>query len=153
LGSDTLFTLNVCVTPVSELIDVCKADVINIAWLNQLGGFSSFALEGRFIKGRDFGSDQTIVTNTRVLKRIEYKDVYDTFEIRGGVLSKNQLDLLQSLRSSIQAYLYNSNTEAFDIPIVIDRGSFNTYGNRFNQSETRFGFRFRLSQQVRIQTQ
>jgi hypothetical protein len=153
LGGDTLFTLNVCVTPVSELVDVCKADVLNIAWLNQLGGFSSFALEGKFIKGRDFGSDQTIVTSTLILKRIEYKDVYDTFEIRGGVLSKNQLDLLQSLRSSIQAYLYNSNTQAFDIPIVIDRGSFNTYGNRFNQSETRFGFRFRLSQQVRIQTQ
>jgi hypothetical protein len=153
LGGDTLFTLNICVTPVSELVDVCKADVLNFAWLNEIGGFSSFAIESKYLQGREFGADQTIVTSTRVLKRIEYKDVYDTFQLSGGVLSKNQLDLLQSLRSSIQAYLYNEDTQAWDIPIVIDRGSFNTYGNRFNQAETRFAFRFRLSQQVRIQTQ
>jgi hypothetical protein len=153
LGGDTLFTLNVCVTPVSELIDVCKADVLNFAWLNQIGGFSSFAIESKYLQGREFGAEQTIVTSTRVLKRIEYKDVYDTFQLSGGILSKNQLDLLQSLRSSIQAFLYNEQTQAWDIPIVINRGSFTTYGNRFNQSETRFAFSFRVSQQVRIQTQ
>lgn len=153
LNGNLLFTLNICVIPVSELVDVCKEDVLNIAFLNQIGGYSSFAIEGKFVQGRDFGNDQTIVTSTLVLKRVEFRDVYDTFEISGGVLSKIQLDLLQSLRSSIQAYLYNEDTQAWDIPIVIDRGSFNTYGNRFNQSETRFAFRFRVSQQVRIQTQ
>lgn len=153
LGGDTLFTLNICVVPVSELVNVCKADVLNFAFLNQLGGYSSFALESKFIQGREFGNDQTIVTSTRELKRIEFKDVYDTFQLSGGVLSKNQLDLLQSLRSSIQVYLFNDNTQAWDIPIVIDRGSFTTHGNRFNQAETRFSFRFRLAQQVRIQTQ
>ena len=153
LGGNTLLTLNVCVTPVSELVDVCKADVLNFAWLNQIGGFSSFAIESKYLQGREFGAEQTIVTSTRVLKRIEYKDVYDTFQLSGGVLSKNQLDLLQSLRSSIQAFLYNEQTQAWDIPIVINRGSFTTYGNRFNQSETRFAFSFRVSQQVRIQTQ
>lgn len=153
LGGSVLFTLNICVTPVSEIVNVCKSDVLNFAWLNEIGGFSSFAIESRFIKGRDFGSEQTIVTSARVLKRVEYKDVYNTFQLSGGVLSKNQLDLLQSLRSSIQAFLYNNLSQAWDIPIVIDRGSFLTYGNRFNQSETRFSFRFRVSQQVRIQTQ
>lgn len=153
LGGNTLFTLNICVVPVSELVDVCKADVLNFAWLNQLGGYSSFAVESKFVQGREFGNDQTVVTSTRELKRIEFKDVYDTFQLSGGVLSKNQLDLLQSLRSSIQAYLFNDNTQAFDIPIVINRSSFTTYGNRFNQSQTRFAFSFRIAQQVRIQTQ
>ena len=153
LGGDTLFTLNICVVPVSELVDVCKADVLNFAWLNELGGYSSFAIESKYVQGREFGNDQTVVTNTRQLKRIEFKDVYDTFQLSGGVLSKNQLDLLQSLRSSIQAYLYNDNSQAFDIPIVINRSSFTTYGNRFNQSEIRFSFSFRIAQQVRIQTQ
>lgn len=153
LGGDTLFTLNICVVPVSELVDVCKDDVLNIAFLNQVGGYSSFALESKFIKGRVFGSDQTIVTSSQELKRIEYKDVYDTFTLSGGVLSKDQLDLLQSMRTSIQAFLFNDDTQAWDIPIVIDRGSFTTHGNRFNQSETRFSFGFRISQQVRVQTQ
>lgn len=153
LGGDTLFTLNICVVPVSELVDVCKNDVLNIAFLNQVGGYSSFAIESKFIKGRVFGSDQTIVTSSQELKRIEYKDVYDTFTLSGGVLSKDQLDLLQSMRTSIQAFLFNDDTQAWDIPIVIDRGSFTTHGNRFNQSETRFSFGFRISQQVRVQTQ
>jgi len=149
----TLFTLNVCVDPISEIVRVCPSDVLNFAWLNQRGGFSSFALECKWDDGRDFGSDSTVVDATGTLKRVEFRDVYDVTEVRGGILSKNRIDLLASLRSSIQAYLYNTQTAAFDIPIVIDRSSFRTYGNRFNQAETRFSFRFRRAKQVNIQTQ
>jgi hypothetical protein len=151
--SGTLFTLNVCVDPISEIVSVCPSDVLNFAWLNQRGGFSSFAVECKYEDGRDFGADSTVVDATGTLKRVEFRDVYDVTEVRGGVLSKNQIDLLASLRSSIQAYLYNTQTAAFDIPVVIDRTSFRTYGNRFNQAETRFSFRFRKSRQVNIQTQ
>jgi len=149
----TLFTLNICVVAISEIVTVCKSDVLNFAWLNQRGGFSSFALETKFLEGRDFGSDNTVIDASGKLKRVEFREVYDTVEVRGGVLSKNQLDLLASLRTAIQVYLYNSVSTAFDIPIVIDRSSFTTYGNRFNQSETRFAFKFRKSQQVTVQTQ
>lgn len=148
-----LFTLNVCVTPISEIVDVCPADVLNFGWLNQRGGFSSFALECKYVDGRDFGSDNTVVDATGTLKRVEYRDVYDVAEVRAGVLSKNQLDLIASLRSAIQVFLYNTATQAFDIPIVLDRQSFSTYGNRFNQSETRISFKFRRAKQVAIQTQ
>jgi hypothetical protein len=153
LSGSPLFTLNVCVTPVSEIVDVCPSDVLNFAWLNQLGGFSSFALECKYTNGREFGADNTVVDATRTLKRVEFRDVYDVTEVRGGVLSKNQLDLLASLRSAIQVYLYNTSTASFDIPVVIDRASFATYGNRFNQAETRFSFRFKRAKQVNIQTQ
>lgn len=153
LSGTPLFTLNICVVPVSELINVCKEDVLNFAWLNELGGFSSFALESKYVKGREFGTDQTIVTSTKVLKRIEYDEVYDSYQLSGGVLSKQQLDLFLSMRSSIQVFLYNEDSQAWDIPVVINRGSVTTYGNRFNQSEIRFSFQFRVSQQVRIQTQ
>lgn len=151
--SGTLFTLNVCVTPISEIIDVCESDTLNFGWLNQRGGFSSMAAECRFTNGRDFGSDNTVVDSNQTLKRVEFRDVYDIVEVRGGVVSKNQLDLLTSLRSAIQVYLYNTETAAFDIPIVIDRAGFLTYGNRFNQAETRFAFRFKKARQVTIQTQ
>lgn len=153
LGGSPLFTLNICIDPISELITVCPSDVLNFAWINQRGGFSSFAVECKYDNGREFGSDNTVVDATGTLKRVEFRDVYDTTEVRGGVLSKNQLDLLTSLRSSIQAFLFNLETQAFDIPVVIDRSSFRTYGNRFNQAETRFSFRFRRSKQVAIQTQ
>lgn len=153
LGGSELFTLNVCVSPISEIIETCPADVLNFAWLNQRGGFSSFAVECKYDGGREFGADNTVVDASGTLKRVEFRDVYDFVEVRGGVLSKNQIDLLASLRSSIQAFLYNTETAAFDVPIVIDRTSFRTYGNRFSQAETRFSFRFRKSKQVNIQTQ
>lgn len=153
LAGSPLFTLGVCVSPVAELVEVCAKDTLNFAWLNERGGFSSLALEGRFIEGRDLGAEATVVTAERVLKRVELRDVYKTNEIRGGVIGKAQLDLLADLRSSIQAFLYDEESGAFDIPIVIDRQSFTTYGNRFNQSETRFAFRFRYAQQIRVQTQ
>lgn len=153
LGGNQLFTLGVCVSPVAELVNVCAEDTLNFAWLNSLGGYSSLAVEGRFIEGRTFGDQKTVITASRVLKRVEIRDVYKTIEIRGGVISKPQLDLLADLRSSIQAYLYNTETSAYDIPIVIESESFTTYGNRFNQAETKFAFRFRNAQQIRVQTQ
>jgi hypothetical protein len=153
LSGSPLFTLAVCVDPISEILTVCPADVLNFAWLNQRGGFSSFAIECKYDSGREFGSDNTVVDAAHTLKRVEFRDVYDFTEARGGVLSKNQLDLLASMRSAIQVFLYNEGTAAFDIPIVLDRSSFRTYGNRFNQSETRFSFRFRKAKQVNVQTQ
>jgi hypothetical protein len=153
LGGEDLFTLNVCVSPISEIVDVCASDVLNFGWLNQRGGFSSFALECKYVNGRDFGAESTVVDATGTLKRVEFRDVYDVTEVRAGVLSKNQLDLLASLRSAIQVYLYNTATAAFDIPVVLDRQSFATYGNRFNQAETRVNFRFKRARQVAIQTQ
>lgn len=153
LSGTTYMTLNVCVVPVSELVEVCPEDTLNFAFLNERGGFSSFAIECKFLEGREFGNEQTVVTSTRELKRIEYRNVYDTFNLTGGVITKNQLNFLQALRSSIQVYLFNNDTQAFDIPIVINRSNFTTFGNRFNQSEVRFNFGFKISQQVRIQTQ
>lgn len=152
VGVTELFTLSVCVTPIGEIVRVCP-DALNFAWLNQLGGFSSMSLDCRFTNGREFGGDSLTVGADNVLKRVEFTDVFDTVEVRGGVLSKNELDLLTSMRSAIQVYLYNQETQAWDIPIVLDRQSFQTYGNKFNQSETRFSFRFRKARRVEVQTQ
>jgi hypothetical protein len=153
LGGNALFTLGVCVTPISEVVEVCTADSLIFGWLNERGGFSSMAVEGRYVNGREFGGDTLAVDANQVLKRVQFRDVYDTTEIRGGVVSKNQLDLLSSLRSSIQVYLYSPATQAFDIPVVLDRASFGTYGNKFNQSETRYGFKFRRAKRLTVQTQ
>jgi hypothetical protein len=149
----TSFDLNVCVSPISEIVEVCLKDTLNFAWLNERGGFSSLAVECKYTDGRSFGGDYLTVDGNQNLKRTEFTDVYNYTEVTGGVINKNQINLLASLRSAIQAFLFNTQTNAFDIPIVIDRANFTTYGNRFNQSEVRFAFRFRKSKQVTIQTQ
>jgi len=153
LGVLELFTLNICVAPISELITVCPADALNFAWLNSRGGFSSFALECRATYGRDFGGETTVVDAARILKRTEYRDTYDTVQVRAGVFSQNAMDYLTDLRSAVQAFLYNAESGQFDLPIVIDRASFSTYTNKFNQAETRVNFSFKFAAQIQVQTQ
>jgi len=152
LGGGPLFTLNTCVTPISEIVEVCP-DALNFAWINQRGGFSSMALDTRYIKGREFGKESLTVGASGLLKRVELGEVYDSYNVSGGVLTKVQIDALASMRSAIQVYLYNTSTQAWDIPIVLDKQNFSTYGNKFNQSETRFNFRFKIAQRVPVQTQ
>jgi len=64
-----------------------------------------------------------------------------------------ELDLLARMRTSIQAYLYNEDTLAFDIPIIIDASSFETYGNRQRQPERTASFNFRVATKQALQTQ
>jgi len=146
-------TLSVCIYPSAQIRRVCADDVLNFAWFNSQGGFNSYALECKFIKGRNIGRQTTYLTADKILKKNQLDDVYDSYELASNSLTKIELDLLQALRSSVQAYLYNNVSLAWDIPIVVDGSSVQTYGNRFNQAETKIGFSFRVAKQVEIQTQ
>jgi hypothetical protein len=57
------------------------------------------------------------------------------------------------MRTSVQCYLYNEETLAFDIPIIIDPNSFETYGNRQRQPERVANFSFRVATKQAVQTQ
>lgn len=146
-------TFNLRVFPTSMIRRVCPDNVLNFAFLNRSGGWNSYALDCKYIKGYDLGSQKTFETSSGVLKQTELGDVYETFEIVAEALTPTEIDLLSGLRRSIQAYLYNEATQAFDIPIVLDVGSFQTYGNRQRQPERSVSFGFRLAQREVVQTQ
>lgn len=145
--------LTVSIYPTAQIRSVCPDDVLNFAFFNRQGGWNSIALECKYIKGRDIGRQSTYLTADKVLRKNQIDDVYETYEIRTNSISKIELDLILALRSSIQVYLYNTLSEAWDIPVILDGNSFQTYGNKFNQSETNLSFSFRVAQQVDIQTQ
>ena len=147
------FRLSFCLSPISEIIRVCPDDVLNFAYLNTAGGYNSVALECTYLNGRSFGGEVLFKTSARVLKRGEVMDVFDTVSISCSVLSRRMLELLMGTRSSIHVLLYNNETLAFDIPVVIEKSDLTTYGNKFNQSQTRQAFTLRKSQEVIIQTQ
>jgi hypothetical protein len=145
--------INVSIYPTLQIRRICKANSLNFAWLNKSGGRNSYAIECKFIKGFDVGSDQTFLTATNVLKRSSFDDVYENYTLTADLLTTFELDLLSSLRTSIQAFLYNDATLNFDIPIILDRSSFQTYGNRQRQTERSASFSFRLATKQATQTQ
>lgn len=145
--------INVSVYPTLQIRSICKSNALNFAWLNSSGGWNSYAIECKFIKGYDIGREQTYLTASNVLKRSSFDDVYQNYTLTADLLTTFELDLLSSLRTSIQCYLYNDATLNFDIPIIIDRSSFQTYGNRQRQTERSASFSFRLATKEATQTQ
>lgn len=152
-NGSTVGTIDVCVYPVAQIKTICTSNAINFAFLNRQGGWNSLALECKYLRGVDIGGQQTFLDSANVLKRTELKGVYDSYSLTADLLTTFDLDMLTSLRTSIQAYLYNDDTEAFDIPIIIDSSSFSTYGNRQRQPDRSASFSFRVARKQTIQTQ
>jgi hypothetical protein len=146
-------TIEVCVYPAAQIKSICTENTLNFAFVNRQGGWNSLALECKFIKGVDIGGQQTFLSSSNILKRTELKDVYESYSLTADVLSKFDLDMISALRTSIQAYLYNDDSQAFDIPIILDSTSFETYGNRQRQPDRSASFSFRVATKEVVQTQ
>ena len=146
-------TIDVSVYPTLQVRRICADNVLNFAWLNQSGGWNSYAIECKYVKGYEIGRQQTYLTADNIQKRTELDDVYQNYSLTAELLSTFELDLLSSLKTSIQAYLYNDTSLAFDIPIIIDPSSFQTYGNRQRATERGASFSFKVATQENIQTQ
>jgi hypothetical protein len=113
-----------------EIFDVCCDKICNIGWWNTQGGFQNYVFEG-------------VKTFTRTIgNRTEYKDIntvhYSKIEnVHYGKrcstrsIPKSHVKLiLDSLYSSIQAYEYNSDTQNWDIPIIIEKSQYERYNSR-----------------------
>lgn len=155
-----LFTLSICIYPIQQPAQsVCPDDAFNIAWVNRQGGWSSYAFasdrgdKSKKIRGYDVGSS-TDFKQSGELKKSSVEDVYQTAVVMFSNKNQRDLEFIASLRKSIQAYLFNDQTQAWDIPIFIDVESFPTYSVPFNQAADGNGqFTFRYSDEIRIQRQ
>lgn len=152
-GVTPIFTLSFCIHPIAETIKVCPDNVLNFAYLNSAGGYNSIALDCTYLNGRELGEDNTFKTSDNILKRSSFNDVYDTITLSTSVVSKRMLDLLKEMRSSIHVLLYNNESLAFDIPVVIERSNITTYGNKFNQAQSRVSMTVKKAKEILIQTQ
>ena len=103
----------------------------NLVWLNQYGGYESFLFTGkRIIFELNEGETSQFKTQNLTLKNSEIKNLYRAVVVNTGLIEKERLNNLESLRSSIQAWVYDEelpeyyNYEDRFTPIVIDRDSF-----------------------------
>jgi hypothetical protein len=112
---------------IQNFYDNCCDNQCNIAWLNRQGGWQNYIFTGikTFEVRQDDGN--TFKTLQKVLKWTNRSEVYDGMICTTGNIPKAHVDYLDSLRYSIQAYLYNPTTNAWDIPIVVDSESFTKY--------------------------
>jgi hypothetical protein len=145
--------INVSIYPTLQIRSICKANSLNFAFINRSGGWSSYAIECKYIKGSSGGTQSTFLTADNVLKASSLDNVFETYTLNADLLTTFELDLLQKLRTSIQCYLYNDDSLAFDIPILIDKGSFQLYGNRQRQTDRSASFSFTIATKEIVQTQ
>lgn len=159
-GDGVLFNLSICIFPIQQPVaEVCPDDAFIIAWVNRHGGWSSYAFasdrgdKSKKTRGVDIGGSTDFQRESE-LKQSSVQGVYDNAVVFFSNKSQRDLIFIASLRVSIQAYLFNETTSAWDIPIVIDKDSFPTYSVPFNQAQDGNGsFTFRYADEIKIQRQ
>lgn len=100
----------------------------NIVWLNQQGGYQNFLFSGkRSIFEVGEGEVERFKTQNMTLKNASIRNLYRSVIVNTGVIDVELLPILESLRCSIQAWVYDEelpeylNYEDRLTPIIIDR--------------------------------
>lgn len=117
--------ITVLVQDIFENIDNCCSDNnINIVWLNRQGGYSNFIFSERQDFNVDIGKKNTYISSD-IIKYASIKGVYNGKIVYSTGLSKTAIDFIDTLKYSIQAWIFNSD-HTFT-PILVDVKSFTKY--------------------------
>jgi hypothetical protein len=149
----SLFTLDMCVYPASAIKGACSTDnkpVYNLAWINREGGWSSYVFEGKKEIRREIGRIGTFKRGLE-LKKSFVDNVYTEVEVHFSNKGQRDMLFIASLRTSIQAYMYNDLTLTWDIPIFIDKETFPVYNLPFKQAQSNGSFVFKHSEELLVQ--
>lgn len=129
----------------------CCDNVYNISWLTPEGGWANYFFIGKATKGVEQGKGLDYIDANNVLRWGEVKEVYDTIIVGTGHIPQSHVDFTKSLRYAIQAYLYDSSTGTWSIPIVVNRDSFTLYkrGDKFFE----WTLEFKYAAEIIVQSQ
>lgn len=151
-GATEIFDFEFCIGPIAGIQRVCPKNSLNFAYLNNSGGYSTLILPCVWTRGTNFGRETTSVKSTGQKFRVEYRDVYDNYKVSTQLLSRAIQDRLRELFLSINTYLWNDVTNAYDIPIVIAKQNLPGYGNKFTAPKQSFDFSFDLANEIKTPT-
>ena len=148
-------TLDAClivevVDSLTDSITTCNnSDTITLIWITREGGRVTYLFDQRKdFKGivgdvKTFDNNGTIKYINRG-KNFVYKTVYKT-----GI-SDEEVDLLESLRYSIQAWEYNSTTDV-STPILLDSNSYDLYSTKTQLNEVNLKYRIATYKEIQNQ--
>ena len=145
-GSATI-TLQVVESLFEEIDNCCSDENINIVWLNRQGGRGNFIFTQRRDYKVNIGDKKTYITKD-IKRYSEINKVYNAVTVYATGLSLNQIDFLDTLRYSIQAWVFVN--EVF-IPIILDVESFDKYNTKENMYDISITFNY--AEQLNIQRQ
>ena len=148
-------TLDAClivevVDSLTDSITTCNnSDTITLVWITREGGRGTYLFDQRKdFKGivgdvKTFDNNGTIKYINRG-KNFVYKTVYKT-----GI-SDEEVDLLESLRYSIQAWEYNATTDV-STPILLDSNSYDLYSTKTQLNEVNLKYRIATYKEIQNQ--
>lgn len=151
-GVETILTVElVVVADLYDEVSNCCGDR-NIAWYNIQGGWQNYVFSGIKTFQVEAGEDKQFKTNDYVLKHSEISGVFDGEILTTGDIPQSHVTVLDGLKAkSIQAFLYNDETELWDIPILVIRESYTKFRSRDKFFEVRV--RFLYAEEILVQTQ
>ena len=148
-------TLDAClivevVDSLTDSITTCNnSDTITLIWITREGGRATYLFDQRKdFKGivgdvKTFDNNGTIKYINRG-KNFVYKVVYKT-----GI-TDDEVDLLESLRYSIQAWEYNATTDV-STPILLDSNSYDLYSTKTQLNEVNLKYRIATYKEIQNQ--
>ena len=120
-----------------------------LVWINREGGRSSMIFDQRKDYGLTAGDTKTFDNNTTV-KYINRGKNFDNTTLYKSGITQDEVLLIESLRTSIQVWEYDINTNV-STPVVVDSNSFPKFNtkNPFNE----VSFKYRIANYKTIQNQ
>jgi hypothetical protein len=144
-----------CELPTYEL-SCCNS--LNIVWVNREGGFENYIFTGKNkVFEIESGDEITFKNSDLQRKYAEKKSIYRALQIGTGRIPKAHSVKIESLRNSIQAWLYDEALPPYIdfserlIPIYIDFDSFTVLDTSVKGYEA--NIRFLIAKELVIQSQ
>lgn len=132
----------------------CQKKEHNIAWFNKEGGWRNWIFDGVRTSKLKMSNDNTFKEldddGDLTTKYSERSEIFDA-EICSAIVTCSQLEYLDSLRESIQAYKYNSEDDSFNIAVLLDSKSVTKYKSKDKFFEVKISFIY--AKEKLIQTQ
>lgn len=138
------------VSSLTDSLETCNnSNAICIVWVTREGGRASNIFDQRKDFGVNTGENRSY-DNGGVIKYLSRGKNFDTKTVYKTGVSETEIDLIESLRTSIQAWEYNSDTDV-STPIFLDPGSFPKYNTKVKFNEISFSYRMATYKLIQAQ--
>jgi hypothetical protein len=138
------------VDSLTESLETCSnKSPITLIWITREGGRATYIFDQRKDFGGDIGDSKTY-DNNGTIKYISRGKNFTTKTVYKTGITNNEVDLLESLRYSIQAWEYNDTTDTC-IPIILDSKSYDLYAPKGELNQVTLSYRIATYKTIQSQ--
>lgn len=138
------------VDSLTESLSTCNnSNTKCIIWITREGGRESYLFDQRKNYGGTIGEGQTFDNNGSI-KYLSRGKHFQTVTVFKTGLSNTEVDLLESLRQSIQAWEYDPDTD-ISTPIILSQEGYEKYSTKSTLKEDQIKYRIATYKEVQSQ--